>query len=315
MIQLRKDAEDSNVEKRLTLNDILDLTVFDVFVLFYLLIFSGGSVRFALLQDLDTFFSTSRGGGSLDFKFKKQLSPSSFYNTLKKLEKKGLTITVDKGGNVRTVEATPLAREALKTISLFTLAASFDLSKEFSFLEEAMIKEFGMGHLESLLFVSLDRFYLLTMVKKFSKSEFIDTLYILADEEILERYFDKELADIQLSTILSSRIREPNDFFEGTLIYRYRAIDDFYGITGRELLKEAVRVTKPGQPVIVVSWTGMETDNSIIGSVIEELLAASPFFFKTTKQEVMDDMKNAGISEPKILDLRGGFLAWGIVPS
>ncbi|MFX1480282.1 MAG: hypothetical protein ACFFCI_19395, partial [Promethearchaeota archaeon] len=116
-----------------------------------------------------------------------------------------------------------------------------------------------------------------------------------------------------LSTTLDSIIREPNDFFEATLIYRYYNIDNFYGMSGRELLKEAIRITKPGQPIILVSWTGKEQiDDSIIGSLIKELFEASPFFFQMSKQKVLEDMKTAGIQEAKIFDLRWGFLAWGI---
>ncbi|MFX0061546.1 MAG: hypothetical protein ACFFC7_05110 [Candidatus Hermodarchaeota archaeon] len=315
MIRLKEDVEDANPKKNLNLDDILDLTVFDIFVLFYLMIFSGGSVRFALLQDLNAYFSHSRQNVPSSAKFRKQLSPSSFYNILKKLEKKGLTASIDKGRNVRTVEATPLAREALKMVSLFTLAASFDLTKEFAFLEEVMIKEFDIGHLKSLLFISIDSFYLVPMIKKFSELEFIETLYVLADEEILERYFDRDIKNIRISTTLNSVIREPNDFFEATFIYRYRAIEDFYGMSGKALLREAVRITKPEQPVILVSWTGKEQlDNSIVSSLIEELMDSSPFFFEISKHEVIEDMKNAGISEPKIYDLRGGFLAWGRAP-
>ena len=119
---MKDDKINNPAEKILSLESILDLTVFDIFILFYLLLFSGGSVRFAVLQDLNEYFKKSSKSLPIGSKFRKQLSPSSFYNILKKLEKKGLISTNDKGGNTRTIEPTPFARQALKLISLFTLA-------------------------------------------------------------------------------------------------------------------------------------------------------------------------------------------------
>ncbi len=255
------------------------------------------SVRFSLLNQVnDLLFQ------------KKPISPSSFYNSLQKLEKKGfISFQKDEtSGKAKSVQATPLAKIALQKITQLLIYSGLDIEMVMQTFIPGIMTETQLTPVRSSLIIPFDELFPIELFDvlyyKLSKD-----LYILADDSSFERYLQRGLTKIHQSKFNHSTkmIREPDDMFDVTFLVRYRRTNQLFGISEKKLLQEAIRVTKPKGQLVIITLDNIPQTNNLILDGLGEIIKKSPFFFSISEQELQLDLQEVGIQDSTILNLNG----------
>ncbi|MCH8908639.1 MAG: hypothetical protein IH840_16250, partial [Candidatus Heimdallarchaeota archaeon] len=280
-----KSSKSSDVKLKgsVTLDDIIDLTVVELYILNFLVRIAGRTVRFVVFNELNSKLSKDRW-----------ISRSSFYNSLQKLERKGfVTIQANKDGKKGSlVGATALARDAIKQNNIFAIWGNIDLYKINVELIQRIFQEIGLRATDKILFASFDE-SINSDTLNYLKSLANET-YLLGDSETLD-LFVKRGEDIPFSRFERSIIREPNDYFDYAIVSKYHGSASLFGETAQTLLKELTRVVKPIGYVVLLSFDNLPiTDNMILESVMSDLFL-NDFFKPSTKQALKENILEAGL--------------------
>ena len=289
------------------LSNVADLSFVQIFILYVLVTFSMRSVRFSLLNQInDIYFQ------------EKPLSPSSFYHSLQKLEKKGFVSFQgdEKSGKAKSVQATPLGKVVLQKISQLMIYSGLDMEKIINEFIPNIANKTKLPPVRSLLLIPFDELFHMELIDLHDKILIAEETNILTDDSSFERYLERGITNIHQTKFhqTSQMIREPDDIFDMAFLVRYRRTNKLFGISEKKLLQEVVRVVKPNGQLIIFTLDNISQTNHIILDSIGEMVKSSPFFFAISEEELLSDLKEVGIQDPTILNLNGVLIGRAIVP-
>lgn len=275
--------------------DLVDLNIVEIVTLQALLAHSKPTVRHVLYLEVNqTLFK------------EKKISASSFYNSLKSLEKKELLISNrNQEGKVVSIEATTLAKKAIFLISQFFTANIFNLFEfELQFMQEIQKKmQATKQQVESVLFIDTVDYVDLKLMQHFTK--IASDLYILTTNETFEEIKKTEIKQINHTIVNKGLIREPNDVFDLIIIPTYVNQPKLYNLTMVELLKEAARVTKKGGCIITTSVAEFPTtDHYLANQALETYIHLLKDTF-ITKESLEKDFENIKTNKIDIFNFYG----------
>lgn len=287
--------------KKVNLDDIIDLSIVELYILNYLIRIAGSSVRFAVLNEINSQLKSTK------------VSRSSFYNSLDKLKNKGFVIIEDNlHGKGSTVKATELAKEAIQTANIFSIWNNIDLKKITLELLDNIKPKLNVSEIHSQLIVSCDNFASIEIIQILTQNY---RSYLLSDSETYDTYLSHGLANIPQSRFEDDFIREPDNIFDQCIVYKYHHASYIFKHAIIDILKEIIRVVKPGGHIILLSFDNLpQTNNFILESIMEELLPTE-ILHSTNETTLEEDLSESGIlpENIRIENHRGYLIAIGTV--
>jgi DNA-binding MarR family transcriptional regulator len=286
--------------KKMTLDDIIDLTVVELYILNFLVRIGGTAVRFAVFNELNAQLEKSK------------ISRSSFYNSLEKLKSKGFVVIKENPkGKGSTVKATPLAREAIRQNNIFSIWGNIDLQTITFEIIDKLSKKTDASVVNSQILVLCDELDNIETLNLLDKTA--DKTYILSDEESFDKYLRRGLEYPQ-SKFIDGIIREPDNFFDRGIISKYHASTEVFGLPAKELLKELVRIVKPGKYIVLTSFDAFPaTNNMILDSIMGDLVL-NTYFSPSTKKSLKRDFNEIGVTEVDFIVYKGYIVTIGKIP-
>lgn len=294
----------------LSIETVLDLSVTQIIMLQILGQNLKIPVRFALLQDLNEFI--------LDPKH--EISPSSFYNSLKKLEGLGLIQKIkgkDNVGKKIGLKSTFKAQQAIRLINKLTLPWAVSLNELYSNMIPELIQKVGLPTKESekaenLFILSFDGRMDPNMFRYF-QDNWSKEIYFLADDITTKKLKKRGITGFHQSRF-TNKIREANEFFDACCLYHYQRDTNIYRIQYQELLKEVKRVMQPGGALVAQTLAPLPNVGNIYVDSLSELYSNQPFFYSCKKENLLQDLKDAGFKDIDSMEYKGVIFSWGFIP-
>jgi hypothetical protein len=106
-------------------------------------------------------------------------------------------------------------------------------------------------------------------------------------------------------------IREADSFFHGSLIVGYNKEEVYQGYKLSHWLQEAVRVTKPGNLVMVQAAVEFPEYNHMILDILVKEMANYDFITVISKDQLKSDMEAVHLSDVQVEEYKGIILGWG----
>ncbi|MHA2501298.1 MAG: hypothetical protein ACXAE3_00295 [Candidatus Kariarchaeaceae archaeon] len=226
------------------LEDVMKLSIIELYILNYLVRVAGSVVRFSVFNNVHEWLGFET------------MSRSSFYNSLDKLKSLGyIEISGDgetKDGKKKKVWALPKAKNAIRQVSVFNLWGSIDPDERFA----ELITDSGYFGDGAVLIISFQHPVNHKIVRLMSG----DQTYFLGEEDDLDMV-DSE-AELQYLSV--SHMDRHENFFDSTILYRYAHNRFKSDIEFNTLLEEAIRVTKVGGSVLLLALGEIRTSNNLI---------------------------------------------------
>lgn len=291
----------SSTLEKFNIDTLADLTVLDLITLELLSKKKEPTVRYSLYIEIKEFF-----------KNKKDIATSSFYNNLSNLKKKGFisfSRSEVKKNKTDLIETTPLAKNAIKSVNNYFMSALVHLANVGN---EQILELMGEDHFEKGLVVSMSDFLNLDLFPFLVG--IVDKLYILTKEEVFRDLLALGFKNFELSKIDNGIIREPENFFDISVIPFYFRNPENYEITRIELLKELIRVTKSESWIVIASRAKLPKTQNYFANEVLRIYGESLENRTFTVEVFRDDMKKAGLMEIKTLEYQGMLAAIGKKP-
>ncbi|TFG29965.1 MAG: hypothetical protein EU532_02065 [Promethearchaeota archaeon] len=288
----------SSTLEKFNIDAFADLTILDLITLELLLKKQEPIIRYSLYVEIKEFFKEN-----------KDIPTSSFYNNLINLNKKGfISFSHSKDKKIKTdlIEATQLAKDAIKSVNSYFMSA---LVHNANIGNEQVLELMGQDHFEKGLMVSMSDFLNLDLFPFLSKK--VDKLYILTRKEVYKDLIELGFQNFELSKIDDGNIREPENFFDVSIIPFYFRNPENYRITRTKLLKELIRVTKPDGWIVISSRAKLPTTQNYFANEVLRIYGEALDNRTFTINELQQDMKKAGIKEIKTLEYQGMVAAIG----
>jgi len=294
----------------LSIETVLDLSVTQIIMLQILAQNLKLPVRFTLLQDLNEFI--------LDPKH--EISPSSFYNSLKKLEGLGLLEKIkgkDNVGKKIGLKSTSKAQQAIRLINKLTLPWAISLNELYSNMIPELIQKVGLPTEESekaenLFILSFDGRMDPNMFRYF-QDNWSKEIYFLADDKTTKKLKKRGITGFHQSRS-TNKIREANEFFDACCLYHYQRDKNIYGIEYQELLKEVNRVMQPGGALVAQTLAPLPKVGNIYIDSLSELYSSQPFFYSCKEENIIQDLNDAGFKDIDSMEYKGVVFSWGFIP-
>ena len=302
MSEKKKELHD--VDKKITLDELMGLSMAELVFLQHLLNYSGSVVRFALLQEINAYMVRE-----------KKISPSSFYHSLNKLHEKGFVIFEEtEDGKISTVKATPLARLALAEASRILLIGAIDVYSFSKRLLNQVLKQFQMDQeLNTALLVPMDLFVSVKIINLVGS--FINNPYVLANEHQFDRLKIRGVAEnMEQSKLSGGHIREPNDFFDAVVLFRWGPSEPMYSISRDNLIRELVRILKPGGLFFVSGMKKVERTHHFLLDGIAEALSNAYFLQQISEEELKADLEKYGFVDITFMEYEGLLVSRARIP-
>lgn len=292
-----KNTASDKSKQEIRLDDILSLNIYQLVIIFFLSIQLSETVRYSLLQDVNKYlFSNAK------------LSASSFYNTLDRLEKLGLVEMTQSGNErVKSVKGTPKIRDVLQIVSMYATFLSFNpgiIFDEYLPIFESFVH---LGTVKNILFIDFDEFFDIGFTSLLNKHT--EEFFILADNDSFEKYKNRSNKPIYQTQVINGKIREPDKIFDAVYIVDFHTIEDFYGMNEKELLQEAVRVTKSQGVVIIHGSNELPvTDNIVIDSMVDNL-KTNPLMITMNEKSFLTTVTEISPVKPLFYTSKGFLIA------
>ncbi len=288
----------------LEFDDVIALSISQVFVMVMMSAFPEGTVRYNLFQSINSYLSEN-----------KRISASSFYNSLKRLEEKGfIRISTDESGKASLVHLTSKADNVFKQIGYIFSFTGFNFRAFLPGLASKIIKKLALAQeLNSIIIISQEAgldVHSYPIYENLAKH-----VHSVATDESYQRYILPYSPEIHQSKILNKKIREPDGEFDACFLSAYQNRNEFFNLSPIELLREAVRVTKSAGLVIIITFSVPNKTNHFIIDSFIEMVISNPFMANISENEVLHDLNEVGLKDVSISNFNGVILGFGIVPS
>ncbi|MCE7736014.1 MAG: hypothetical protein GPJ54_14120 [Candidatus Heimdallarchaeota archaeon] len=279
----------------LKLDDIIDLTVVELYILNFLVRIGGSAVRFAVFNELNAKLERNK------------VSRSSFYHSLSKLQNKGFVdVESNPKGKGSLVKATSVARAAVKRSNIFSIWSNIDLSKIALDISKQLIVD--MEQTKTQIYLSFDEIPNIDTITAISSLG--SSTNILVNNEIEESYSSR-LLDIPFSKFEHEVIKEPNDYFDRAIISNYFPSSHLYGVQANHLLQEMVRVVKPDGEIILICFDELPATNNIILDSIMTDLFNDVIFHPANPGSIKEELESLSIIIKTELNFKGYFVIIG----
>ncbi|MFW9990979.1 MAG: hypothetical protein ACFFD4_02850 [Candidatus Odinarchaeota archaeon] len=304
--QEKEKTEEEDQKKRMRetfhLDDIIDLSIAQVFILIILSSFPQGTVRYTVLQSLNSYLEGDR-----------HLSASSFYNSLIKLKKKGfITFKEEDEGKPVVIELTRLGTHALNNIGILAILPHSNLMNWVDAFAMGIVNQINLNFpVESVLVISQDKtqdLHLYPLIEKYAKH-----VHTLTSEHDFERYIRPYSREIHPTTLINKKIREPDDFFDIVFLPSYQGTD-YLGLTKLELLKEAIRVIKSKGYLLILTIGKPGLTNHFLLDPITKLLQENLFFHCISEEELRKDLESLELENIEVTNRNGILLGIATIP-
>jgi hypothetical protein len=173
------------------------------------------------------------------------------------------------------------------------------------------MRRIGVTHISNTLIINLKE----TIDTRLMELAFrlSDEIFLLVNKGIYESMIKMGFDKLKSTVMFDNRIREPNDIFEVSLVPEYEKEPDFFGLSRIEMLKELIRVVKPGGTVTIIARSKIpQVDNFYAKALLnkfEESISGRMF----TEEEIEKDLNAAGFTRYEILDFQGVIVGIGRV--
>lgn len=296
-----KDREESSSSKKgeVKIGDIIDLSSFEIVILIFLLKHTKPIVRYSLFLTVKNHLNAE-----------KSISTSSFYNSLKKLEQKGLLkFTKLEDGKIKSVKKTALTNKAVNCFLEYILKLRIIEGPEISFNLLKRAQEQVGKIVETLLIIWTDDFIEGDVIELIASSS--KECFIYAREDSHLAIDNLNVRNLRYTNIFNEQIREPNEAFDVIYYPFYSRLPDAGNFTRIELLKEFKRILKKnGTAIILVRKHFLEAEphyaNFII-KIFNDAMVSRTF----SEKELNDDFQEAGFTRMHMVEYKGNFLVFG----
>ncbi|MFX0015375.1 MAG: hypothetical protein ACFE98_12345 [Candidatus Hermodarchaeota archaeon] len=244
----------------------------------------------------------------------KPLHRSTFYNSLKRLKEKNFVSFKEdsRSGKTKSVQITPLGKIATNMITQMMIFTIWDIGTLLQELVPEVIAKTEMTPVHLSLLIHFDELLNVELFDEFYYP-YSEELYVLADDNYFERYLKRGITRIHQSKFQNNLIREPNDFFDNTFLIRYRKTKKF-GISEKEMLHEALRVTKSNGKLIIITISDIPRSDHFIPDSFGQFINNNPFFFSISEEELLSDLKEEGLQKINIWNIKGVLIVSAKVP-
>ena len=280
------------------LTDIKDLSFTDIFILQHMKRFPGPIIRINLLNTLNYLLKSE------------EMSPSSFYNRLKRLKKKGFIIEANDKTRGQSVSITDLGRQALARISMISMAGSIDFHHQTIRLIEKVIQYLPELKIpsERLLIINLEEGLDVSIFREFT--QFAKNVYLAATNmiqyQIIEQEFEHEII---ISPMESGTIREADGWFDRILIIGIETNDQQQKIS--PWLKEAYRLSNSSSLIVITSNEILpETEHYMLNFLVDDL-KNNQFMRYSEEESMRRQLEQSGFEEVDLRNFKGQLVAWG----
>lgn len=326
---MAKKVEKMTFMDSISIKNIVNLSIVDMIMLQLLLRHEKPIVRHILYNEISQFLTRekqnvvksikfdNRSPGAKEFKEllqkDKPFSTSSFYNSLKNLETKGLVKSnKDERDKIVSVEATQYTEILINTISKHVIRFGLieveknrnlpDIIKEV--IEKEILKLKEKKKLETALYVSFGDYINAKCIKILFKAT--DNLFVLLKKEISENISKLGLENVQNTTIFNGTIRESDNFFDAVIIPYHFKSTDIKGLTKETILKEAFRIIKENGIVIIHGYTELPNiEHALLNIFIKWVKNVYTDIKTSSEVKFKEELLNAGAKEVKVFVYKG----------
>ncbi|MHA2430993.1 MAG: hypothetical protein ACXACC_08170 [Promethearchaeota archaeon] len=319
----------------ISIKHIVNLSIVDMVMLQLLLKHEKPVVRHILYNEISQFLTreTQKVAKSIKFEndspgskeFKnllekdKKFSTSSFYNSLKNLEAKGL-VKSNKDGNdkIISVEANQYTEILINTISKHVIRFGLIEAEKNKFfpkiikdvIEKEIFKPKEISKFGTTLYISFSDFINTKCIKLLFQAS--DTLFVLLKKEAFENISKMGLENIKNTTIFNKMIREPDNFFEAVFLPYPFETPDLKGVTKEDILKEAFRIIKKDGIVLIHGYSDLPNiEHALLSIFIKWVKNVYTDIESSSERSFKEELLNAGAKETKVFEYKGHLFGIG----
>lgn len=332
---MAKQVEDTKFIDIISIKHIVNLSIVDMVMLQLLLKHEKPVVRHILYNEISQFLTRekqkvaksikfdNRSPGAKEFKDllvqDKKFSTSSFYNSLKNLEGKGLVKSnKDDNEKITTVESTQYTEVLINTISKHVIRFGLieaeknknlpDIVTEV--IENEILKPAGKKKFGTALYVMFGDYVNAKCIKILFKAT--DNLFLLLKKEFFENISKMGLKNIQNTSIFNKTIREPDNFFDVVIMPYYFKTIELEEVSKEAILKEAFRVSKEDGLVLIHGYTELpDIEHALLNTYIKWVKTVYTDIETSTEQNFKDVLLKAGAREAKVFVYKGHLFGLG----
>jgi DNA-binding PadR family transcriptional regulator len=286
--------EGSNALSHLSDAKLYELSITDLITLLFLKIRGRKTVRYNLFIDVRNYLNT-------------KLSTSSFYNSLEKLEGKGLiNFERNEKGKVKYVspqdaEIVSVINLILKNLFLLQLA---DYPPTYTDLFQHIVRKLQKMEFQNTLSVWLEDYIDSEVISLMAMAS--TETFVLSKRKIYDERVDKrDFKNIRHSSIFDGKIREPNGVFEAIVLPYYLKTFEFENLTRVNLLAELKRVLRENGSIVLITRKIIPQfkTHSVNESINVITRAIEERFF--TQKELQEDLTSAGFRDIDVSEFQG----------
>ncbi len=271
------------------LESLFELNLKDLLILQQLSKYTGPTLRFTILEDINAQLPES-----------KQFTSTKFYYALDRLEKLGY-ITSEEGDKKRTmmIEKTLLVDLGLDSLFKSLISAKFDFLSLFKELIPRIAEQFELNFPLKKLLVVIPEYEKVIDTRKIELlSNLTEDLFVMTSDELYQHYMKKNrVKKIRQTTIIENQIREPNDFFDLCIYlsfdYEFNYKSDEEGL---QLIKELMRITKVNGLLLLTGFLDYQRSSHFVLESIYNQVDMLPIF-NPENTKVMNELIKTNMSD------------------
>ena len=135
---------------------------------------------------------------------------------------------------------------------------------------------------------------------------------IIANPEMYDKMRRRGLnSDIQQTLITDKQIREPDNFFDNIIIYDFQNLPNlFFGLSEKDILKEAYRVLKHSGLLIVQFHNVIPPQEDFALDFLANSFKKSAFYNEIDKEEVLRYFVESFDQKPEFIGFKEFYLGY-----
>ncbi|MHA2398863.1 MAG: hypothetical protein ACXADU_08225 [Promethearchaeota archaeon] len=313
----------------ISIKHIINLSIVDMVMLQLLLKHEKPVVRHILYNEISQFLTRESqkvakstnfeddSPGSKEFKNllekDKKFSTSSFYNSLKNLEAKGLIKSnKDENDKITSVEANKYTEILINTISKHVIRFGLIEAEKNKFfpniikdvIEKEIFKPKNISKFGTALYISFSDFINTKCLKLLFQAS--NTLFVLLKKEVFENVSKMGLEALQNTTVFNKTIREPDNFFDAVILPYPFETPDLKDVTKENILKEAFRIVKKDGIVLIHGYSDLPNiEHALLSIFIKWVKNVYTDIELSSERKFEEELLNSGAKEAKIFKYKG----------